>query len=396
MPDGPIDQDTPEEQIAALVDAVILDPAHRDRLVELLPEQTSLYAGRGTNATTRIRGYLLAAFERVGLPDAALPYVLEELESGRDAYLVAAAAKALRGLERPTSSVVAFLLKAIANIRYLDDAVSFDCYRPQWPMPSHTTAMEEIIKTCAWLGMSARPALPALQALYQDRHAVNAPTRAILEAILAGSGAADTHCCAAPAGLDPAVQPPPRTVSVHRRDRTVPVSVGFEDQDGLRLTYEEFFLGRPSVVVFFYTRCDNPNKCSLTISKLAQLHAARRDGGLDGRVRTAAITYDPGYDLPPRLTAYGRNRGVAFGSDDRFLRTTTGFDVLGDYFELGVNYGPTLVNRHRTELFVLDRDGRVAATFARLQWDVPEVLNCARALAIAVSGSVAGEAGDDG
>ncbi|MGH3989316.1 MAG: hypothetical protein ACRDTZ_18705, partial [Pseudonocardiaceae bacterium] len=58
-----------------------------------------------------------------------------------------------------------------------------------------------------------------------------------------------------------------------------------------------------------------------------------------------------------------------------------GFEVLGDYFELGVNFGPALVNRHRIELFVLDRDGRVAATFARLQWDVPEVLDHARALA---------------
>lgn len=394
VPDHPIDQDTPEEQIAALVDAVTRDPRYRDRLVELLPEQTPVYAGRGTNATTRIRGYILAAFERVGLPDAALPYVLEELESGQDAYLVAAAAKALRGLERPASSVVAFLLKAIANIRYLDDAVSFDRYRPQWPMPSHTTAMEEIIKTCAWLGTLARPALPVLQALYQDRHAVTAPARAILEAILAEPGAADTHCCAGP---DPAAQPSPRTVSAHRRDRAVPVGVELEDQDGRRLTYGEFFVGRPSVVVFFYTRCDNPNKCSLTVAKLARLHAARRDGGLDGRIRTAAITYDPGYDLPSRLLAYGRSRGVVFSPDDRFLRTTTGFDVLGGYFELGVNYGPALVNRHRIELFVLDRDGRIAATFARLQWDVPEVLDCARALVDAVSGSrVGGEAGDDG
>jgi protein SCO1/2 len=385
LPNDPIDQNTPEERIAALVDVIIQNPQHREQLVELLPEQSPLYAGRGTNATTRIRGYILAAFERVGLPDAALPYVLEELESGRDAYLVAAAAKALRGLERPTSSVVVFLLKAVANIQYRDDAVSFDCYRPQWPMPSHTTAMEEIIKTCAWLGTLARPALPALHALSQDRHAVPAPAREILEAILTGSGAADTHCCAAPIDPDAAVQPLPFTVSTHRRDRAIPVDVELEDQDVRRLTFGEFFVGRPSVVVFFYTRCDNPNKCSLTISKLARLHAARRGGGLDGRVRTAAITYDPGYDLPARLSAYGRNRGVVFGADDRFLRTTAGLDVLGDYFELGVNFGPALVNRHRTELFVLDRDGRVAATFARLQWDVPEVLEHARALADAVS-----------
>jgi protein SCO1/2 len=382
LPDDLLEADTPEEHIAALVDAITRDPRHRDRLVELLPERIALYRGRGTNAATRIRGYILAAFEHIGLPEAALPYVLEELESGRDAYLVAAAARALRGLEHPTSHVVPFLLKAIVNIQYADDAVSFDCFHPQWPMPGHTTAMEEILRTCAWLGVLVRPALPALHALHQELHAVSAPARAILEGILAGPGNAEDRCCAPLADPDAAAQPSPLTfASASADDRAVPVAVELEDQDGRSLTFGEFFMGWPSIVVFFYTRCTNPNKCSLTISKLARLHGARRERGLDGRVRTAAITYDPGYDLPPRLAAYGHNRGVVFGDDDRFLRARTGFDALSDYFELGVNFGPALVNRHRIELFVLDRDGRLRTTFARLQWDVSEVLDRASALA---------------
>jgi protein SCO1/2 len=154
-----LDQNTPEEHIAALVDVVKRNPQCRDSLVELLPERIPLYAGRGTNATIRMRGYIIAAFEQVGLPDAAIPYVLEELESGRDAYLVAAAARALRGLDG-TSHAVPFLLKAIENIKYSDDAVTFGSYKPQWPVPSHTTAIEEILKTFAWLGEDARSALP--------------------------------------------------------------------------------------------------------------------------------------------------------------------------------------------------------------------------------------------
>lgn len=133
----PLDQNTPEEHIAVLVHAVRQDPRHRDSLVELLPERISLYRGRSTNAIVRMRGYIMAAFEQVGLPDAALPYVLEELESGCDAYLVAAAARALRGLERPASHAVPFLLKAIENIKYADDAVSFESYWPRWPMQLH-------------------------------------------------------------------------------------------------------------------------------------------------------------------------------------------------------------------------------------------------------------------
>ena len=85
-----------------------------------------------------MRGYLLAAFEEAGLPEGALPYVLEELESGRNAYLVAAAARARRGRKSRSSDAVPFLLKAIANIAY---AVSFGSYRPSWPLSGHFTAL---------------------------------------------------------------------------------------------------------------------------------------------------------------------------------------------------------------------------------------------------------------
>jgi len=45
-----------------------------------------------------------------------------------------------------------------------------------------------------------------------------------------------------------------------------------------------------------------------------------------------------------------------------------------DYFELGVSFGETLVNRHRIELFLLDQRARVAGALTRLQWDIEEVL----------------------
>jgi protein SCO1/2 len=352
-----VGQGMPEEQIASLVDAVIEDPRRRDDLVELLPERSPLYAGRSASATVRMRGYAMAAFERVGLPEAALPYVLDELQNGRDAYLVAAAARALRGSGGPADDAVPFLLQAIENIRDADDAVTFDTYRPRWPVPVRTTAMDEIRQTLAWLGPQAEPG-----------H--------------------DGHCChPPPAG---AKESPVRRVSTllsvtglrpGPRRSEVPSDVELEDQDGRVLTYGAFFAVRPSVVAFFYTRCDNPNKCSLTISRLTELQRALATEGLRDRVQTAAITYDPEYDLAPRLRAYGENRGVTFGPRDRLLRTRTGFDLLERYFELGVNYGPAGVNRHRVELFLLDEQGRIAVTFARLRWDLQAVLGQARTLA---------------
>src|ERR1700752_2921277 len=85
-----------EPQFAALVDALAADPDRHAQLTELLREDHPLYDQRGTATTVRMRGWVLLALARTRVSDAALPFVLEELDTGIDAYLVAAAARALR------------------------------------------------------------------------------------------------------------------------------------------------------------------------------------------------------------------------------------------------------------------------------------------------------------
>jgi protein SCO1 len=339
-------EETTEHEFAAYVDRAARE-MDSQLLVDLLPERVPVYRGRSANIVNRMRGYLLAAFETTGLPEEALPYVLEELESGRDAYLVAAAARALRGRESRSSDIVPYLLKATDNITYIDDAVSFESYRPSWPLSRHTTALQEIAATLAWL-REASTAVPA------------------------ASDCCDHHA--------ESVRP---VISEIHRPSEVLTGVDLEDQDGVRVTFQDFFYGKPSVVAFFYTRCDNPNKCSLTITKLARLQQRLAELGVDGQIQTAGISYDPEFDLPARLRAYGENRGVVFSPTDRLFRTTGALAPVQDFFELGVSFGGTLVNRHRIELFVLDHRSQIAAAFTRLQWDVEEVL--AQALRLATT-----------
>ena len=94
----------PESQFAALVDALSADPARRDQLTELLREDHALYDERGAATIVRMRGWVLVALARAELSDTALVFVLEELDTGVDAYLVAAAARALRSYPRPDAS----------------------------------------------------------------------------------------------------------------------------------------------------------------------------------------------------------------------------------------------------------------------------------------------------
>ena len=369
-----LDKDSPEEDVAALVDAVKQSPDQRDLLVELLPEQNPIYLDRSTNQTIRMRGYIMAAFEQTGLPEQALPYVLDALENGRDAYIVAAAAKALRGLQSPSSDFVPFLLKAINNIRYMDDALTFEQYKPDWPVTNHTNALQEIFRTFKWLGSQAQSGLPELEALHENGHFPEVIRGEIKNAVAAirASESKSTHTFISLSLL----QSPLRE---QEKIGAIP-NLAFEDQERNRLTYAEFFRGKPSIVVFFYTRCNNPNKCSLTVTKLGRLQQMIKEDGLEGQLKTAAITYDPEYDLPTKLKVYGANRGVLFSEDNRFLRSLAGMKELQDYFSLGVNFNGSIVNQHRIELFILDDQGKIAKTFARLQWDVREVFDSAKRL----------------
>jgi protein SCO1/2 len=312
-------------------------PDAGSRLAELLDEQHPVYSARASSAVTRMRGWVLLALAEVGVTDRELVYVLEELDTGREAYLVAAAARALRSYAGPAAALRPHLERAHANIRFHDDALRLDRYGAAADAPPYTTATEELAATLAFVDARSEE--------------VGEPAHA---------------CCCMPASrLDAAADP------------AVPPVVKFQDHDGATLDFGDFFIGHPSIVAFFYTRCTNPQKCSLTITKLAAVNDALRARGLDAAIRTAAITYDPQFDAADRICRYALSRGAKLDENHRVLRPIAGFEALRNYFGLGVNFIGSIVNRHRVELYVLDARGRIAASFLRVLWDETQVIEAA-------------------
>ncbi len=361
---------TTEPQFAALVDDIAADSRRRDELLDLLCEEHALYRDRSTTTIARMRGWVLLAIERAGVSDTALAFVLEELDTGTDPYLVAAAARALRSYPRPGAALVPFVLGALGNIRYRDEPLCFDAYGAYAVSATGTSAVRELLSTLTWLGPHASSAIPSLEALSGPgglpaklKGDVQRALQAIRDAGHPAGEATTVSCCGARA-------PAPKT----GRDATSIDSVLFEDHAGDRIGFRAFFGGQPSIVAFFYTRCDNPLKCSLTIAKLARVQQLLEAQGVAGRIRTAAITYDPAFDLPARLSVYGRDRGVRMDAGHRLLRAIAGNEAVQSHFGLGVNYVGSLVNRHRIELHVLDPQARVTASFERLRWDEREVV----------------------
>lgn len=118
----------------------------------------------------------------------------------------------------------------------------------------------------------------------------------------------------------------------------------------------------------------NPQKCSLTVSKLASLQ--RRLALLDmrDRINVSALTYDPAYNRARQLQTYGLERGFRFDERNRFLRCLESFEPIRLKFNLGVGFGPATVNQHSIDLLILDSQGEPVGWFSRVQWEEAEVL----------------------
>jgi protein SCO1/2 len=356
-----------EEAVAALVADVRAGRAPRAGLLPLLREDAPVYEGRGSGGAARIRAWVTAALGDVGCPAAAEPFVLADLEREQDAGLLAAAARAVRGIADPGDEVGAALVTALRRLPAGDRPVSFDGIRPEWPAANPTTVVAELVGALASLGPRAAPARSDLEAL----RVTHAPTwgpdvRAALDDVIAALPDDECCCCEHAA---PAAEPVTAAAGGPGIGDTA-----LEDQDGGRTTFGAAFRGRPTALAFFYTRCENPEKCSLTIARLAELQDALEEAGLLERANVAALTYDPAYDLPHRLRRYGEDRGLRFGPRVRLFRAEADHEAIRRHFALRVGYGGSLVNRHAVELFVLGPDAEPAVVWSGRPWDTGDVV----------------------
>jgi hypothetical protein len=93
-----------EADLIRLVEVGRGDSAYTETFLALLDERHAVYQGVGTPVVTRMRGALLLALGHRALPTAALPFVIEELETAHEPWLTAVAAHVLRKYPEPSPS----------------------------------------------------------------------------------------------------------------------------------------------------------------------------------------------------------------------------------------------------------------------------------------------------
>ena len=371
-PAGPGEIGT-EGDVVRIIEIGRGDSAFTKTFLELLDERHAVYRGLGTPAVRRIRGALLLALGHRALPTTALPFVLEELESAHDAWLTAVAAYVLRKYPEPSESFAEPLISALLYIRHRDETVRLVHGGERGVGNETTTATKEVMRTIGWLGRAGAACLPRLEDLLGQNPG---PTTSVMvastiDAIRAGTEPIVSEACGCASTIRTLPADPVQNISGLR----------LQDHTGAELTFGEAFRGRPSIVVFFYTRCDNPAKCPLTMYKFGRLQRLLDQSELGRVIGMAAITYDPEYDRAERLLQYAQSWGVAPSAGHRILRAVHDFPALSDYFSLGVNFSASgIVNRHQLEAFILDPHGRIAYAVTRRRWDEAELMRCARGL----------------
>ena len=321
---------------------------------------------RTANEVRKLRAYAMAALELTGLPEAAMPYVRENLESSLNPYSVAAAARALRGRNRPEPGITELLFKAIFNIWQLDRPVNFSGYRIQWPQREVSSGLTEIFDSLGHFGSSAYEILPALEQLadHPDKFS-NAAHANLLRCIKVISRQSFSNTTEAENSKNARTH----VVSEHPSQISgwPPRHLKLEDQDGNGLRWDQFFGQKPTLIGFFYTRCGNPYKCTRTVFNLVRVQDEVERRGLAGRVRVSAISYDSQFDTPTALRSYGEARNFRFCDDYRMFRVSAGFNQLVERMQLEVSFADSQISSHRIELFVLDASGEVVNSFVRLQ-----------------------------
>lgn len=352
-------------------------------LTEWLRENHPIYAERAPSETAQFRGYLLASLGSFPPNDRLLGYVRAELVFAADARAIAAAAVAARSMSDHATELVP-LLEPFLDPTFDDQQADVTTPALDYPLAHPTTARREVIRTLVAFGKTAYRSVPLLESIAKCRECGTWSTDAEVVQLAANAAKqiydATPECCRK---APPAAEPPRGLQLVDKRERRSidSASLPLLDQEGQPLRFSDLH-GHPFVVAFFYTRCTNPVKCISTVRRLRDLAA---DCAKDNRARKAAIfgmTYDPKFDTPQRLRNYGAVQGMKFGPNVRLVKAAIDSgDALRRELDLRVSYGAGTVSQHGIQLFVFDKQGKLAATHDNELWSVDDVKNCLARLA---------------
>jgi len=189
-------------------------------------------------------------------------------------------------------------------------------------------------------------------------------------------------------GYSPLAFVPPKTGSYSLPSMGLAADGEVLDSDGKRLRLHDVIGGKPTVLSFIFTSCDDVNGCPLATYVMRSVHdALESDSGTAGKARLVSFSFDPVFDTPEVIAAYGA-QFRAQDADWQFLTTdgarnldpileAYGQWVIRDYDDAG-NYRGTM--SHILRVFLIDRDRQIRNIYSTSFLHADTVANDIRTL----------------
>jgi protein SCO1 len=154
------------------------------------------------------------------------------------------------------------------------------------------------------------------------------------------------------------------------------------NQDGKAIRIHDY-RGKALVLTFIYTRCQQPDQCTLMSNNFAAVdQELQKQPELFGRTHLLSISFDPEYDTPKVLRSYGAAFTGKY-SDENFAHwefaSGTGDEVKGIAQFFGLRYyhdeqsgADQVIHSLRTA--VIGPDGKIVKVYRGNEWKPNEVL----------------------
>jgi protein SCO1/2 len=168
----------------------------------------------------------------------------------------------------------------------------------------------------------------------------------------------------------PSETPAAQSASPRFREGDILPAWQLVDEDGKAIG-NDMLRGHPFVLTFIFTRCPIPDFCPRMSQNFAELQKAIKSGtGTLAETRLLSISFDPEFDTPTVLKAYGEREQAdpaiwSFATGPEVPVLTRGFSVLVQPESGTIS--------HSLATALIDRAGRIKKIWRGNAWTVKEV-----------------------
>jgi protein SCO1/2 len=149
----------------------------------------------------------------------------------------------------------------------------------------------------------------------------------------------------------------------------------FINQDGKSIQLNQFH-GKALLITFIYTRCPLGDFCPKMSRNFAAIQQAlSADPRLLDHTQLLSISFDPAFDTPSVLRAYGTSYtgGSGFAHWQFAIAAKNGLPAVEQFFNVGVTEADSELT-HSLSTVLVGADGRIAAWYPGSEWNPQEVI----------------------